>query len=529
MNSPNKLLKNSLTNFDWVISSYLYICLEIHTSGTVFIKKMLSINFKIKKGMDIAMYNYTKQYINGEWIASTGEETIDVYNPATEEKIGAISSGTEDDLNKAVAAARAAFPDYAKTTREERIQLLENIATEYEKRKDKLINIMIEELGSPLFFTEEVQYTMGYNHFKATADALRNFEFTEDRENSFIQKDAIGVAGLITPWNFPTNQISTKLASALASGSTVVFKPASYTPFASILLTEIMDAAGVPKGVVNLVNGKGSTIGNGISNHPDIDFVSFTGSGKVGSQIMQNGAKDIKKVALELGGKSPIVVLDDADVETVARTAISNIASNTGQICSTGTRIFIPKGMYQSFVDMVQKLVPEYPVGDPKDENTFMGPQVSKDQWEKVQDYIQQGIDQGGDLIVGGAGKPEGLTTGYYSRITMFGNLPHDGALAQEEIFGPVMTVFTYETIDEAITLANTTIYGLAGYVVGNDPDNLRKVAKNIRAGRITINNAAPDFSAPFGGFKQSGIGREWGDYGIEEFLEPKTILGLPK
>ncbi|SER70866.1 aldehyde dehydrogenase (NAD+) [Gracilibacillus ureilyticus] len=475
------------------------------------------------------MYNYTKHYINGEWVESTGSETIDVINPATEEKIGTISSGTTDDLDKAVKAAKEAFPAFSQTSREERVQLLENIVREYEKRKDDFIQVITEELGSPVTFSEEVQYEMGLNHFKATAKVLRDFPFTEDRENSYIQKDSIGVAGLITPWNFPTNQICTKLASALAAGCTVVFKPATKTPFASILLMEVLEKAGVPKGVVNLVNGRGSVIGDGISTHPDIDFVSFTGSGKVGSNIMKNAAEDIKKVALELGGKSPIVVLDDADIETAARTAISNIAANTGQVCTAGTRTLIPKNMHDKFVDAVKNLVEEYPVGDPKDKNTFTGPQVSEDQWETVQDYIQKGIDSGAELIVGGKGKPEGLEKGYYSRITMFTNLSHDDTIAQEEIFGPVMTVFTYETIEEAIELANDVVYGLAGYVVGNDPEKVAKVAKSIRAGRIVINNSDPDFTAPFGGFKQSGIGREWGDYGIEEFLEPKTILGLPK
>ncbi|MBM7541076.1 aldehyde dehydrogenase (NAD+) [Amphibacillus cookii] len=370
---------------------------------------------------------------------------------------------------------------------------------------------------------------MGLNHFKATAKLLRDFAFTEDRADSFIQKEAVGVAGLITPWNFPTNQVATKLASAFAAGSTVVLKPATKTPFASIILTEVLEKAGVPKGVFNLVNGTGSTIGDAISSHPDIDFVSFTGSGNVGTKIMENAAQDIKNVALELGDKSPIIVLDDTDVETAARTAIANIAANTGQVCTAGTRIFIPQSMHDQFAKMVKKLLPEYPVGDPKDPNTFMGPQVSEKQWKTVQDYIQTGIDSGADLMVGGTGKPDQLTTGHYSKITMFTNLKHHDTIAQEEIFGPVMTVFTYDNLDEAIELANTTIYGLAGYVVGKDPDTLTKVAKSIRAGRITINDGEMDFGAPFGGFKQSGIGREWGDYGIEEFLETKTILGMPK
>lgn len=475
------------------------------------------------------MYNHTKHFIDGEWVESTNDETIDVINPATEQKIGTISSGTKEDVDKAVKAARAAFPRFSNTTKEERVQLLENIADEYEKRKDDFIKVITEELGSPVSFSEKTQYAMGLNHFKKVAKVLRDFDFSEQREHSYIQKEAIGVAGLITPWNFPTNQVATKLAGAFAAGSTVVLKPASNTPFAAIILTEVLQKAGVPDGVFNLVNGSGSTVGDAISSHPDVDFISFTGSGKVGTKIMENAAQDIKKIALELGGKSPIVVLDDTDVETAARTAVSNIAKNTGQVCTAGTRIFIPKSMHDPFVEKVKKLLPEYPVGDPKDTNTFMGPQVSKDQWKTVQDYIQTGIDSGAELIVGGTGKPEGLTTGYYSKITMFTHLDHNDTIAQEEIFGPVMTVFTYDTLEEAIELANTTIYGLAGYVVGKDPEKLANVAKRIRAGRITINDGTADFSAPFGGFKQSGIGREWGDYGIEEFLEIKAIFGMPK
>ncbi|SEO43918.1 aldehyde dehydrogenase (NAD+) [Amphibacillus marinus] len=474
------------------------------------------------------MYNYTKHFINGEWVDSSDNETIDVFNPATEAKIGTISAGTKDDLDKAVKAAKEAFPTFSQTTRKERIKWLTDIAREYEKRKDDFIKVITEELGSPVSFTEETQYAMGLNHFKATAEVLKNFQFTEEREEAFIQKEAIGVAGLITPWNFPTNQVATKLASAFAAGSTVVLKPATETPFAAMLLAEVIEKAGIPNGVFNLVTGTGSTIGDGISSHPEIDFVSFTGSGNVGTKIMQNAAEDIKDIALELGGKSPIIVLADADIEEAARTALANIATNTGQVCTAGTRIFIPKDMHDAFADKVKALLPDYPIGDPNHANTFMGPQVSKEQWQTVQDYIQAGIDTGAELIIGGTGKPDGLDTGYYSKITMFTHVDHNSKIAQEEIFGPVMTVFTYQDLDEALELANTTIYGLAGYVVGKDRDTLIKVAQAIRAGRITINGGGTDFTAPFGGYKQSGIGREWGDFGIDEFLETKTILGMP-
>lgn len=474
------------------------------------------------------MMNHTKQYINGEWVNSTDSKTIEVINPATEEVIGKISSGTEEDVNQAVQAAKAAFTSYSKSSREERIKLLEDIVKEYENRKDDLVQIMTEELGSPITSSENTHYQMGLGHFKQAAEELKNFQFIEERENSYIQKEPVGVAGLITPWNFPTNQISTKLASALASGSTLVVKPTSKTPFAAIIIAEIFDKVGVPKGVFNLVNGSGSTVGDAISSHPDVDLVSFTGSGEVGSNIMKNAAEDIKNISLELGGKSPLVILKDADVKAAAKSALSQITKNTGQVCSAATRMIIPEEMKDEFIAAMKELLPEFPVGDPQDKNTIMGPQVSKEQWEKVQYYIKKGQEEGATLAIGGLGKPEGIDKGYYSKITVFSNVKNDMTIAQEEIFGPVMSVITYKDIDEAIEIANDTIYGLAGYVFGNDKEELKKVALNIRAGQIRINDGKPDMSAPFGGFKQSGIGREWGDYGIEEFLEPKAIMGMP-
>lgn len=474
------------------------------------------------------MLNHTKQYINGEWVDSTGSETIDVVNPATEKVIGKISSGTKDDVDRAVEAAKDAFPTFSKTSVDDRIKLLEDIANEYENRKDDLIKIITEELGAPITKSEKIHYQMGLQHFRQAAEELKTFEFIEERENSYIQKEAIGVAGLITPWNFPTNQISTKLASALAAGSTLVVKPASKTPFASIILAEIFDKVGVPKGVFNLVNGSGSIVGEAISSHPDVDLVSFTGSGEVGSSLMKNAADGIKNVSLELGGKSPLVILKDADVKEAAKTALTQIATNTGQVCSAATRVIVHDEMHDDFIEAMKELVTEFPVGDPQDESTFMGPQVSKEQWETVQSYIQKGQEEGATIAIGGPGKPDGMERGFFSKITVFTNVQNDMTIAQEEIFGPVMSVITYKNIDEAIKIANDTVYGLAGYVFGNDKEELKKVALNIRAGQIRINNSKSDISAPFGGFKQSGIGREWGDYGIEEFLEPKAIMGMP-
>ncbi|WP_270180805.1 aldehyde dehydrogenase family protein [Alkalihalobacillus sp. CinArs1] len=473
------------------------------------------------------MRNHLKHYINGEWVESTGSETHEVINPATEEVIGKISLGTKEDLDKAVAAARAAFPTFSQTSREERVEMLEKIAEEYANRKEEIIDVITEELGSPRKISENVHYNMGYNHFSEAARVLKDFTFSEDRGDHTVVKEPVGVSGLITPWNFPTNQTSTKIASAFAAGSPVVLKPAELTPFAAIILTEIFDKVGVPKGVFNLVNGTGETIGDGISSHPDIDFVSFTGSAAVGEKVMKNASETIKNVALELGGKSPLIVLDDADVEKAAKAAVSHIATNTGQVCSAATRTLIPASMKEEFEEALKRVLPKFPVGDPQGDN-YVGPLVSEKQWNTVQSYIQKGIDEGATLLAGGTGKPEGLDKGFYAKPTIFTDVKNDMVIAQEEIFGPVMCVLTYETIDEAIEIANETVYGLAGYVFGNDKDTLRKVATSIRAGRIKVNNAELDPAAPFGGYKQSGIGREWGDYGIEEYLEKKAILGYP-
>ncbi|MFD2922887.1 aldehyde dehydrogenase family protein [Halobacillus naozhouensis] len=473
------------------------------------------------------MRNYLKHYINGEWIESTGSETEEVINPATEEVIGKISFGTKEDLDKAVRAAQDALPAFSQTSKEERIEMLEKIAAEYERRKDDLIEVMTDELGAPLSISEKVHYKMGYSHFSQAAESLKNFSFMEQRGNHTLVKESVGVSGLITPWNFPTNQTSTKIASAFAAGSPVVLKPSELTPFAAMILAEIFDEVGVPKGVFNLVNGAGDVIGDGISSHPDIDFVSFTGSVGVGQKIMENAAKTIKNVALELGGKSPLIVLEDADLEQAARSAVTHISMNTGQVCSAATRIIVPASIKSSFEDAVEQVLPEFPVGDPRKESV-VGPLVSKKQWDRVQSYIEKGIEEGATLITGGAGKPEGLDKGYFVKPTVFSDVKNDMVIAREEIFGPVMSIITYETLDEAIEIANDTVYGLAGYVVGKDPELLRKAATSIRAGRITINDKGKDFSAPFGGYKQSGIGREWGDFGIEEYLEKKAILGFP-
>ncbi|MFS0788570.1 aldehyde dehydrogenase family protein [Shouchella sp. 1P09AA] len=474
------------------------------------------------------MRNQTQHFINGEWVDSTGSETIEVINPATEDVIGKISAGTKEDVDKAVSAARKAFPEFSKSTKEDRIKWLNAIADGYKKRSKELIDVMTEELGAPLSISENVHFKMGLAHFKQAARALDSFSFSEEKDGHTLVKESIGVSGLITPWNFPTNQTSTKIAGAIAAGSPVVLKPAEKTPYAAMMLAEIIHEAGVPKGAFNLVNGTGDEVGDAISSHPDIDFVSFTGSGGVGEKIMQNAAKTIKKVALELGGKSPLVILEDANMKKAAKTAASNMFFNSGQVCTAATRILVPKTKKDEFEEAMKEAVSSYSMGNPREEGHTAGPLVSSGQWDTVQSYIQKGIDEGATVLVGGTGKPDGLDKGYFAKPTVFTDVTNDMIIAQEEIFGPVISLIYYDDLDHAIEIANDTIYGLAGYVFGQDPEKLRYVASNIRAGQITVNNAKTDFNAPFGGYKQSGIGREWGEFGIEEYLEVKAVLGMP-
>lgn len=472
------------------------------------------------------MRNYTEQYINGEWIDSASGENIEVINPATEEVMGTIAKGNKADVDKAVQAAENVYVQFRNSSIEERRNLLDKIVTEYENRKEDLVAAIRDELGAPTKVAENVHYQMGLDHFVAARDALDTFEFEERRGNNLVVKEAIGVAGLITPWNFPTNQTSLKLAAAFAAGSTVVLKPSEETPFAAIILAEIFDKVGVPKGVFNLVNGDGSGVGNPLSEHPSVRMMSFTGSGPTGAKIMEKAAKDFKKVSLELGGKSPYIILDDVNIQEAARAAVMKVVNNTGQVCTAGTRTLVPESIKADFLTAVKEEMANIKVGDPTDSETQVGPIISKKQFDQVQSYIDKGIEEGAELLYGGPGKPEGLDKGYFARPTIFNNVDNQMTIAQEEIFGPVMSVITYNDLDEAIAIANDTKYGLAGYVYGENLDNLRKVARSVEAGTIEINEAGRKPDLPFGGYKQSGIGREWGDFGIEEFLEVKSIAG---
>ncbi len=472
------------------------------------------------------MRNFTKQYINGEWVESTSGETLEVINPATEEVAGTIAKGNKEDVEKAVEAADNVYLEFRHTSVKERQDLLDQIVQEYKNRKEDLIQAITDELGAPLSVAENVHYQMGLDHFEAARDALNDFQFEERRGDDLVVKEAIGVSGLITPWNFPTNQTSLKLAAAFAAGSPVVFKPSEETPFAAIILAEIFDKVGVPKGVFNLVNGDGQGVGNPLSEHPKVRMMSFTGSGPTGSSIMKKAAEDFKKVSLELCGKSPYIILDDADIDGAASAAANKVVFNTGQVCTAGTRTIVPASIKEDFLTAVKEKFSQVKVGNPREEGTQVGPIISKKQFDQVQAYIDKGIEEGAELLYGGPGKPEGLDKGYFARPTIFNNVDNSMTIAQEEIFGPVMSVITYNDLDEAIKIANDTKYGLAGYVYGSDKDTLHKVARSIEAGTVEINEAGRKPDLPFGGYKQSGLGREWGDYGIEEFLEVKSIAG---
>ncbi|MHC3757814.1 aldehyde dehydrogenase family protein [Staphylococcus succinus] len=473
------------------------------------------------------MFDQTKQYINGQWVESHSNETMDVINPATEEAFGKIAKGNAQDVEDAVNAADSVYLEFRHSSIEYRKNLLNDIVKEYENRKADLVEAMTLELGTPVTASENVHYEMGLAHFKAARDVLDNFNFRERRGNNIVIKEAIGVAGLITPWNFPTNQTALKLAGAFAAGSTVVLKPSEETPFAAIILAEIFDKVGMPKGVFNLVNGDGLGVGNPISENEKIRMVSFTGSGNTGSKIMEKASKDFKKVSLELGGKSPYIILEDADLDKAADAAVHKVVDNSGQVCIAGSRTIVPESVKDAFIEKVKEKMSDIKVGDPQDATVDMGPVINSKQFNQIQEFIKIGAQEGATIEFGGEGKPEGLETGYFVKPTIFTNVENSMTIAQEEIFGPVMSIITYSDVDEAIQIANDTKYGLAGYVYGTDMDVLQKVATSLEAGVIEINEYPRSADMPFGGYKQSGIGREWGDYGIEEFLEVKTISGF--
>ncbi len=466
-------------------------------------------------------------YIDGKWVDPEQPDTLDVINPATEEVCGRISLGTLADVDKAVAAARRAFDSYSSTTREERVDLLTAILEEFKKRYADVAEAVMDEMGAPWEVANGPQAGSGPQHIKATIRALKAFEFEERNRDTLIVREPIGVCGMITPWNWPVNQVAAKVTPALAAGCTMILKPSEIAPFDAIIFAEIVDAAGVPPGVFNLVNGDGPGVGTALAQHPDIDMVSFTGSTRAGVLVAQNAAPTVKRVAQELGGKSANILLDDADFETAVRDGAAECFYNTGQSCDAPSRMLVPKQKMEQAIALAAEVANATAVGDPRVEGTEVGPLVSETQWVKVQALIQQGIDEGAMLAAGGPGRPAGLSKGYYVRPTVFGNVANDMTIAREEIFGPVLSIIPYESEDEAIRIANDTPYGLSGYVSSGSLARARRVAARMRTGMVHINGASGNSMAPFGGYKQSGNGREWGAYGIEEFLEVKSIYGF--
>ena len=463
-------------------------------------------------------------YINGQWVQSESSEKIEVENPATEEVIGHVAAGTKGDIDKAVQAAAEAFKTFAFTSKEERINLLKKIITEYENRSEDFINTISEEMGAPIWLSKAAQVTTGLRNFQETLEALENYEFEKQEGTFMVIKEPIGVIGMITPWNWPMNQITTKVSAAIATGCTMILKPSEISPYCAMLLAEVFDAAGVPAGVFNVVNGYGPTVGAALSEHPQVDMMSFTGSTKAGIAVAQASAVTVKRVQQELGGKSANIILDDVeDIEKAVKGGAGHCFLNSGQSCNAPTRMLVSSKNYDKAVEVAVATANATSVGDPNGEFR-MGPIANKAQYEKVLRMIKVGIDEGATLVAGGVEKPEGCERGYFVQPTVFANVTNDMTIAREEIFGPVLSIIKYETEEEAIAIANDTEYGLAGYVQG-ELSHAQNVAKKIRAGQITINGGARGNSAPFGGYKTSGNGREHGVHGIDECLETKAVI----
>ena len=470
------------------------------------------------------MREYLKFYIDGQWVDPVEPRTADIENPATEQVAGHISIGSAADVDIAVKAARRAFATYSVTTVEERLELLNVILAEAQKRAGELAEAVTEEMGAPAGLASGPQTGLLFGHLSTAIESLKSFPFVEHRGNTTIVKEPIGVCGLITPWNWPLNQIAVKVFPALATGCTSVLKPSEVAPFSAQLFAEILHTAGVPAGVFNLIQGDGPGVGVALASHPDIDMVSFTGSTRAGIEVARNAAPTVKRVAQELGGKSPNIVLDDDAFAQSVSTGVVTMFGNSGQTCSAPSRMLVPAARMEEAKEIAAAAAAGVQVGDPNSGAT-VGPVVSGTQYEKIQALIQKGIDEGATVVAGGPGRPDGLETGYYVKPTVLADVTNDMTIAREEIFGPVLTVLGYDDLDDAVEIANDTDYGLAGYVSGKDIDTARAVASRIRAGWVAINHAF-DFGSAFGGYKQSGNGREWGDIGFHEYLETKSILG---
>jgi aldehyde dehydrogenase (NAD+) len=470
--------------------------------------------------------NDRKFYIDGAWVDPVEPRTLDVINPATEEAVATISLGSAKDVDRAVKAARAAFPAFSRTSKADRIALLQRIIEAYKARYDDIAKAISLEMGAPAWLATKAQAATGLGHLNQMIIVLKDYEFEKLEGRTMIVREPIGVCGFITPWNWPINQIMCKVAPALAAGCTMVLKPSEIAPLNAIIFAEVLDAAGVPKGVFNLVNGDGPTVGQAIASHPGVDLVSFTGSTRAGILVAKAAADTVKRVHQELGGKSANIILPDADLKKAVSEGVKSCFRNSGQSCNAPTRMFVPADQHADAVKVARETAETVKVGAPDGSDTIIGPVVSETQFNKIQRLIETGVKEGATLVTGGPGRPEGLQKGYYVKPTVFANVKPEMTIAREEIFGPVLSILPYQTEEQVVELANDTVYGLAGYVQSGDLAHARRVASELRAGQIALNGAPGDMAAPFGGYKQSGNGREWGKYGFEEFLEVKAVMG---
>jgi aldehyde dehydrogenase (NAD+) len=475
------------------------------------------------------MENKKNFYIDGKWVAPKSKQEIKVINPATEENCAVISLGNKEDIDYAVSSAKKAYSTWAFSPKEERIRLLEKLYENYKKRWADIAAAITTEMGAPKDFATKLQAGTGAAHLKSFIRYLKNFEFEkplgEHAPNQRLIYEPKGVCALITPWNWPMNQVCLKVAPALASGCTMILKPSELAPLSSMILAELIDETKFPAGVFNLVNGDGETTGNALTSHPDVNMISFTGSTRAGALISQNAAKDFKRVSLELGGKGANIIFKDADPDAIERGAL-RCFRNSGQSCNAPTRMLVEKSMYNEAVERLKKYTENFEVGDPKKEGEHIGPVISETQYNKIQTLIKKGIDEGAKLVAGGAGKPEGFEKGYFVKPTVFVDVKNDMEVARTEIFGPVLSVMPFENEEEAIKIANDTPYGLTNYIQTQDKEKVKRVARKLRSGMVDVNGAGIAVDAPFGGFKHSGIGREAGEHGLEEFLEVKAVGG---
>jgi aldehyde dehydrogenase (NAD+) len=472
------------------------------------------------------MNHHAQFYIDGGWVDPAAPARLDVVDPSTEQPFTAISLGTRADVDRAAAAAKGAFAGFSATSREDRLGLLRRILACYNERSEDLAEAVSQEMGAPLAFAREAQVWAGRVHLEATIEALETYEFRKIRGTSLIAREPIGVAALITPWNWPLNQIVCKVAPALAAGCTVVLKPSEIAPVSGILFAEIVDEAGAPDGVFNLVNGTGPDVGQAMAGHPDVDMVSFTGSTRAGIMVAKTAADTVKRVAQELGGKSPNIILRDADFEGAVRAGVAACFSNSGQSCDAPSRMLTPADRHEEALRIAAAVADGMKVGDPRRPDVDLGPVVSQTQYDKIQRLIEAGIKDGARLAAGGPGRPAGLNRGYYVRPTVFGDVKPGMTIEREEVFGPVLAIMSYEDEDEAVRIANDTVYGLAAYISSSNIDHARAVAARLRAGTVNLNYPAWDVHAPFGGFKQSGNGREYADFGMDDYLELKAVVG---